>query len=113
MAQDITRLARQIYHRDLRMVEQEAREQFVKGLPPKIQVAVAAANPKTLDDCIDSVTQLQTVLHDKTLEEIEASPCRVKLHVLIPRNLECGRTVRAKSAAESVKVQTVEKEGMT
>ena len=76
MAQDIARLARRIYRGDPQMAEVEAREQFVKGLPSRIRIAVAAANPRTLDDCVDSVSQLQIVLDTETFAEVEGAPVK-------------------------------------
>ena len=76
MAQDLARLARRIYQRDPRMADQEARDLFVKGLPPRIQLAVAAANPRTLAECVDSVSQLQVVLGTEALEEVAETPLK-------------------------------------
>ena len=69
MAQDILRLARRIYKRDFKLAEQEAREQFLKGLPRQVRMAVAAANPRTLNECVDNVAQIQIILDNEELED--------------------------------------------
>ena len=69
MAEDLRRLARRIYRKDTKLAEQEAKEQFLRGLPKNVRLAVTAANPKTLDNCVDNVAQIQTVLESEELEE--------------------------------------------
>ena len=68
MAQDILRLARRIYRSDLKLAESEAREQFLSGLPKNVKLAVTAANPKTIDECVNNVAQIQIVLEDEELD---------------------------------------------
>ena len=69
MAQDLRRLARRIYRGDGKLAEQEAKEQFLRGLPKGVKLAVTAANPETIDDCVDNVAQIQVVLDSEELDE--------------------------------------------
>ena len=69
MAQDILRLARRIYRADFRLADQEAREQFLKGLPNDMRLIVSGSNPKTLSECVDNVAQIHIVLEKDQMDE--------------------------------------------
>ena len=67
LAQDLIRLAHRVYRGAPHLVEEEAKDAFIKALPTALCCPIAAANPKTRSECIANVTQMHAVLDDKDL----------------------------------------------
>ena len=55
-------LANRIYKCAPQFAGQEARDAFIRALPESLRGPFAAANPKSLNECMDSVTQMYAVL---------------------------------------------------
>jgi hypothetical protein len=62
LGQDIARLTSRIYVNAPEVAARESRDSFLRALPEDLRLSVTAANPKTLQDCIQSVTQTYAVL---------------------------------------------------
>ena len=62
MGQDILRLARRVYKGAPDLADREGKDYFLRALPSQLRVAVAAANPSTVNECIDHVNRLCVVL---------------------------------------------------
>ena len=62
VGQDILRLATRVYKGAPDVAEREGRDYFIRTLPPQLRMAVAAADPVTVNDCIDMVTRLCVTL---------------------------------------------------
>ena len=62
MGQDILRLARRVYKGAPDLADREGKDYFLRALPSQLRVAVAAANPLTVNECIDHVNRLCVVL---------------------------------------------------
>lgn len=60
--QDIMWLANHIYKGVPHLTVQEARDAFIKALPEGLRAPIAAANPKSLNECVASVTKMYAVL---------------------------------------------------
>ena len=66
LAQDIRRLARRVYRGATALAEEEARDALLRALPDgMMRCMVTAANPLTLTECEENVTQLHAVLSQK------------------------------------------------
>jgi hypothetical protein len=74
VAQDLLRLAKRIYRRDHQQAEEEAKEQFLRCLPKLVRIGVTASNPKTIEDCVSSLRQVQMVEGTEELDEIIKGP---------------------------------------
>jgi hypothetical protein len=72
LGQDILRLTRRVYKGAPALAEQESRDAFIRALPSNLRMAVAAANPLTLNECIDNVTQLCAIM-DPDEDTVETS----------------------------------------
>ena len=62
MGQDILRLARKVYKEAPDLADREGKDYFLRALPSNLRVAVAAANPVTVNECIDHGNRLCVVL---------------------------------------------------
>ena len=62
MGQDILRLARRVYKGAPDLADREGKDYFLRALPSQLRVAVAAANPLTVNECIDHVNRLCVVV---------------------------------------------------
>ena len=69
LAQVLMRLSHRIYRGATHLAEQEARDAFIKALPAGLRCPIAAANPRTLNECVDNVTQMRAVLGDGDVDQ--------------------------------------------
>ena len=69
LAQDLMRLSHRVFRGAPHLAEQEARDAFIKALPPGLRCPIAAANPHTLNECVDNVTQMRAVLGDADVDQ--------------------------------------------
>ena len=60
-------------------MEQEACDKFSRALPEHVRLAVAAANPVTLADCVDNFTQMCATLDVDRKEVIPLKPYKARL----------------------------------
>ena len=93
LAQDLMRLSHRVYRGAPHLVKQEARDAFVKALPAGLRCPIAAANPRTLNECVANVMQMHAVLDGKDIgrmgdtrvnavkiEDITCFQCNQKRH---------------------------------
>ena len=72
LGQEILRLARRVYKTAPDLAETEARDFFVRALPPTLRLAVAARDPDNVGDCVDLINKLCVMLDtDEELNEIK------------------------------------------
>ena len=69
LAQDLMRLSHRVFRGAPHLAEQEARDAFIKALPPGLRCPIAAANPHTLNECVDNMTQMRAVLGDADVDQ--------------------------------------------
>ena len=69
LAQDLMRLSHRVFRGAPHLAEQEARDAFIKALPAGLRCPIAAANPRTLSECVDNVTQMRAVLGDGDVDQ--------------------------------------------
>ena len=62
MGPDILRLARRVYKGAPHLADGEGKDYLLRALPSQLRVAVAAANPLTVNECIDHVNRLCVML---------------------------------------------------
>ena len=62
MGQEILRLASRVYRGAPGMVDEESKEQFIRALLENLRLAVAASNPRTMEESVENVTQLCAIL---------------------------------------------------
>jgi hypothetical protein len=103
LAHDIRALAKRVFRNVAPLVEEESRDAFIKALPDNLRLPVAASNPKTLDECLDNVTHMcslmdstecnyavamrnpnesQSQVFNTRLENVECFRCRRKGHTV-------------------------------
>jgi hypothetical protein len=55
-------MAKRVFRNVPPLVEEESRDAFIKALPENLRLPVAASNPKTLDECLDNVTHMCSIM---------------------------------------------------
>ena len=64
------RFARRVFKTAPDLAETEARDYFVRALPPSLRLSVAARDPETVGDCVDIIKKLCVMLEtDEELNE--------------------------------------------
>ena len=90
LAQDITSLANRVYSHSSHYAQQAARESFLKALPTSIRTPIVAANPKSMQDCIDCAVNFESVMGIAAAEE-EPTSADPEAHCFKTTKMEVGK----------------------
>ena len=91
LGDDISRLARCVYKDSPGLAEREGKDAYIQALPMNLRLPVAAANPQTVQDCMEVVERLCSVV--ETTRKVR----RVNQN---SRYKEGGKTESANAGAE-------------